>query len=89
MFDPFPGYTNSPLGPYSSGLAILPSDTVDLPVVPAMVWCGSAGDLRVTLLNGETVTIKVSQSALAAGYLIRATRIFATGTTAADIVLFW
>lgn len=65
--------------------AVTPSNTEDLPDgVAAAVYVGVSGDLKVDTQKGETVTL----TALAAGVFhpIPVRRIYATGTSATDIV---
>lgn len=70
--------------PATRGYAITPGDGTDLSFATRAVWVGGAGDLTVTLLGGDTVTL----SAIPAGTLIpiRAKQVAATGTTATLIV---
>jgi hypothetical protein len=65
---------------------VTPSNTVDLTYVSRALVIGTAGDVKVTTLGGETVTLP----AVPAGILpLRVTRVFATGTTAASISALW
>lgn len=72
------------VGPAGGGFAITPSDSVDLVQVCRGVYVGTAGDLKVTMPWGGTLTFKN----LAAGMIhpIAAKRVFATGTAATDII---
>ena len=71
------------LGAATAGVAVTPSDSVDLTTPSRMVWVGSLGDLHVTMGGAE-----VTFTAVPAGTMlpIVVTRIWATGTTAGDIV---
>lgn len=64
--------------------AVTNSDTVDFAHASKRLWVGTAGNVKLNTLGGETVTY----NAVPAGtYLqVRATRVFATGTTASNIV---
>ena len=64
--------------------AITPHDSNNLSKPTRGLYVGVAGDVKVVSLDGNTVTFK----ALAAGQIhwIRCTRVFATGTTATDVV---
>jgi hypothetical protein len=64
--------------------AITPSDAANLAKPTRGLYVGVSGDLVVDSLDGNQVTFV----ALAAGQLhpIRCTRVYATGTTATDIV---
>jgi hypothetical protein len=74
----------SMLFPAKHAFAVAPADGADLAVVTRGLYVGTAGDVKVTTNGGDTVTFKN----LAAGLIhpIRASRVFATGTTATDIV---
>lgn len=70
--------------PADNGTVITPSDSTDLAYVSRAIVLGTAGALKVTFLGGNVTTLP----AQAAGYLwpIRVSRVWATGTTATDIV---
>jgi hypothetical protein len=70
--------------PALDGVAISPSDTVDLANASRGIYCGTAGDLTVTLYGGE----KLVFVGLVGGVIhpISASRIWNTGTTAGNIV---
>ncbi len=72
-----------PNGPAVGASAIAPSDANTIPVTRG-IYVGTAGDLKADFVNGGTVTLK----GLAAGIVhpLRLTRVYATGTSAADIV---
>lgn len=69
------------------GLACVPNDSTDFVKLPTdAIYVGTAGDVKVTLQSGAVVTFK----ALAPGlYRISPRRIWATGTTALDIVVLY
>lgn len=73
--------------PYSSGAAVTPNDGTDLAYVTRALWIGGAGNLKVTLLDGSAVTL----NGCAAGQVVpvRAARVWATGTTATNIVALY
>ena len=62
---------------------VTPSDTVDLQYLTRSVYVGVAGDLKVTLKSGNDITYT---NAHIGRHFIRASRIWATGTTATGIV---
>ena len=63
---------------------IAPHDTNDLTYVTRAIWVGTGGNLKVTLLGGETVTYKnLANGTEKVGFF---TRVFATGTTATDLI---
>lgn len=70
----------SPLDdPYISAFAIVPSDTVDLAVLPRGIYCGGVGNLKVDMADGTTVTFTANPIGIVLP--IRARRVYATGTT--------
>lgn len=72
--------------PFDHAVAIVPHDVNDLTVVMRGFWIGTAGDLKVIMKGGETVV----WPGLTVGYHpIRASRVFATGTTASGIIGGW
>lgn len=70
--------------PAVNAFAVTPNDSTDLATATRGIYAGGAGDLKVTTLGGDTVTFV----GLAAGVIhpIRVARVFATGTTATNIV---
>jgi hypothetical protein len=82
--DRYEGEGDDLLSPASEGAAVTPSDTLALPTASKRMWVGGAGNVKVLTTGGSTVTY----TAVPAGtYLqVRASQVFATGTTATDIV---
>jgi hypothetical protein len=76
--------TNLINAPALNGAVVTPSDSADLPNVARGVYCGTAGDLKVTTINGDVITF----TSLVGGVIhpICAARIWSTGTTAANII---
>lgn len=69
--------------PAFNAFTITPNDGANLAQTARGLYVGVAGDLKLTLPGGGTVTLKN----VSAGILpVAATKIFATGTTATDIV---
>lgn len=69
----------------NGAVAVTPSDTVDLVTKPTKgVYIGGAGNLKADMSDGTTVTFNV----LAVGVIhcLSVKRIYATGTTATNIV---
>ncbi len=85
--NPFESHATPHPGTFDNALAITPDDNAELPVVPSLIWLGTPGDVRITALNGETVTLKNPSNMQF--MIVRGTRIHASGTTAGDIVLLW
>lgn len=84
MTDPFANTQPSLSGPATSGFSVTPDDDADLARASRALYVGSAGDLAVRMLTGETVTL----AAVPAGSLLplRVRRVLAAGTTATAIV---
>ncbi|WP_086606502.1 spike base protein, RCAP_Rcc01079 family [Erythrobacter donghaensis] len=83
--DPFANAADSLTSPAGNCFAIVPSDTVDLPVNAKAIYIGSGGNLVVLAMNAAApVTLR---NTIAGSILdIRVRRILATGTTAQDLV---
>lgn len=85
--DIFSGQPTKLDDPYSYGVAVTPSDSVDLSDMTRGIYVGGAGAVSLLLGGGQTVILP----AVPAGTMlrIRAKRINATGTTATNIVGLW
>lgn len=68
----------------TGGAAITANDSTDLPEVYSGLYIGGAGNLKVDLLDGSTVTF----TGLLVGtiYPFTVKRVYATGTTATNII---
>lgn len=75
---------NAPTYPAASAFAITPNDSAELDTVTRYIYVGTAGNLKVVMMNGETVTL----NNLAAGtpHPLRVRKVFANGTSATNIV---
>jgi hypothetical protein len=74
--------------PACDGVAVTPSDTVDLSTVSTYLWIGGAGSggLVVTMVNGTKLTF----AGVGVGMLpLRVSRVWSTGTTVTAIVALW
>ncbi|MGH2538225.1 MAG: spike base protein, RCAP_Rcc01079 family [Candidatus Promineifilaceae bacterium] len=71
------------IAPAAGAEAVTPSDSAVI-VPTRALYVGAAGDLRVELLDGSTVTF----SGIAAGVLhpLQVRRVYSTGTTSTGIV---
>lgn len=90
IIDPFNTETVTRDAPPRNAMEITPSDTDDLPVLPTYVWAERADGERLALrvqMGAEAVTVNFDGQGN--GLSISPTRIFATGTTASRIILFW
>ncbi|MGX2958055.1 spike base protein, RCAP_Rcc01079 family [Peribacillus sp. JNUCC 23] len=66
-------------------ILVVPNDSTDLTTTPTKgIYIGGTGDLKVTMLDGTTVTFKsISAGAI---HPLSVKRVFATGTTATNIL---
>lgn len=74
----------SPSAPATRGEAVTPHDVNELARVSRALYVGGAGDLKVTMAEGDELTF----SAVPAGSVLplRVKKVFSTGTTATLIV---
>ena len=77
------GFSLTPDSCAGSAVAITPADS-DLSAVQRSLYIGSAGNLKVTTVNGHEVTF----SNVVAGSILPVTvkRVWSTGTTASSII---
>jgi hypothetical protein len=87
MADTFKNHTQNLTAPPSAAAEITPSDTAELSFATRAIYVGTAGNLRLRMLDGSTVTLTNLQSG--AMYALRSDRIMATGTTAGGLVGLW
>lgn len=84
--DPFSASQTDPSVtiPAVHAFSITGNDGSDLTFVTRGLYVGAAGDVKIDMLGGETVTF----SSLSAGVIhpIRAKRVYSTGTTATGIL---
>ncbi|MEO9630955.1 MAG: hypothetical protein ABJG14_11005 [Sulfitobacter sp.] len=81
----FENYSAGKTDGISKAVAVTPNDSADLPFVTTGIYLGTSGDVCVDFLNGgQNIVMKD----LAAGmwHPIVATRVYATGTAAEDIL---
>jgi hypothetical protein len=78
----------SPTFPMYPGgaLVVTPSDTVNL-TYPSVIYVGTAGNVRVMTAEGDTVTFV----GLAAGAVVpvQVIRVYATSTTASNLIAIY
>ncbi len=86
MNDPFASHAVGLSAPIVDAIDISPDDGADLTVTSRALYVGGAGDVRLTLAGGRTVTLRAVQ---VGWHPVRARRVWATGTTATDIVAGW
>lgn len=84
MADPFQTYQPGLDAPASSAFAITPNDSTDLATSTRAIYVGTAGDLKATFINDTNpVTLK---NVAVGEHPYRLKRVYATLTTAADLV---
>lgn len=82
-FDQFPYLSSFIDAPATHAQAVTPNDAVDLTNVSRALWVGGGGDVKVTMLDGTTLTFV----AMTIGWHpLRVSRVWATLTTATSIV---
>lgn len=80
--NPFAHRARSIQGPATDALPVTPDDTTDLPLVAIALYVETAGTVVVDTVAGETRTLAVTDFSILP---LGATRVRATGTTAAGI----
>lgn len=83
MTDKFSTYAESLESPPSNLIAVTPDDAADLPSASRGLNVAQGGMVRVTTVGGTTGTLMIEAGGV---FPLRATRIWATGTTATGIV---
>ena len=86
MSDTFQTYQPSLQSPPDRAAAITPSDGTDLAAATRAINVSDPGYVKVTTVGGDTVTLYVAGGVI---FPIRALRVWATGTTATEIVGLW
>lgn len=85
MVDKFKNRESSLESPARRAEAVTPNDTADLPNFSRALYVGGAGDIQVTTVGGDTITLTN-----ASGFLpLCVARVHATGTIASGIVALW
>lgn len=84
--DPFASSSSGLSSPAAHAAAVTPDDATDLTTAPRALFLGAGGDVKVTMVGGETVTFTNAPQ----GYNpLRVTRVWSTGTTATNITAVW
>ena len=82
--DRFDAYLSNLDSPAVNAVAVTPSDSVDLAIASRALYIGVSGDVRVDMQGGGAAVTFVG---VPVGILpIRASRVYATSTTATNIV---
>ncbi len=84
MADTFETFNEGLESPATAGVAVTPSDVTVLSQTSRAIYVGTAGDITVTMADGNDVTF----ANVPAGTIlpIRCTYVKSTGTDASDIV---
>lgn len=83
--DAFKNRESSLESPARRAEVVTPSDIADLPNSTRALYVGGAGDIEVTTVGGDTVTLTA-----ASGFLpLCVSRVHAAGTSATGIVALW
>lgn len=85
MIDTFSDHSSDISAPPSNAVQITPSDTADLSYLTRAIYVGIQGDLRILTHNNQEVIYKN----ILGIKVIRAKRVFATGTTAGALIAEW
>ena len=83
MSDPFEHHTNGLESPATALAPVIPDDTTDLVTPSRALNVAQAGFVRVTTTEGSEATLYI---AAGLAFPVRVRRVWATGTTATDIV---
>lgn len=85
MVDTFDSHATSITSPPSNAAPVTPDDATDLPFVSRAIYIGAPGDVRVLTLGGQDLTYR----GLSGTKVLRVVRVFASGTTAGEIIAEW
>ena len=88
MADNFSNYQMSLDAPAEHAAAVTPNDSTDLTTSARALYVGTAGNVVLDTVGGET-SITFSNVAAGSWLEVRAARVRATGTTASNIVAVW
>jgi hypothetical protein len=86
MYDKFEGHAPGLNSPPSHLWTVTPDDDHDLPVASRGLNVEVGGSIRVTTIEGDEGTVHVAAGVV---FPIRASRIWATGTTATGIAVLY
>lgn len=80
-----------PSTPYQArkAKAVTPSDTADLSPYAKAIYVGGAGDVRCILVDSSDLEAVTFVGMAVGWHPIQVRRVFATGTTATNIVAVW
>ena len=84
MQDAFANHTVGLTAPATRPEAITPNDDAELTRATRGLYVGQTGNVRFQSVTGDVVTMANMQGGIL--YPVRITKVFATGTTATDLV---
>lgn len=84
MADNYKSHQSGLESPAEAGASLTPSDSAMLPNATRAIYVGGGGQLRVTLVSGDTVTLNGVLAGMI--YPLRVAQVLATGTTATGLV---
>ncbi|RDE05435.1 spike base protein, RCAP_Rcc01079 family [Sphingomonas aracearum] len=89
MADKFGPYVDTPTAPSRHVTTLVPSDSTDLTDTPKGIYVGTGGDVKLIAVDAPASAPGVTFKNVPAGSLlpVRARRVLATGTTAADMLV--
>lgn len=87
MADVFASYRSGLESPASNAAAVTPNDSTDLETDARALWVGTSGNVKIDTTGGQTVTFV----GVIGGSIVpmRTRRVYATGTTASNILAIW
>lgn len=87
MADAYKNHQGGLSSPAGNAATVSPHDTTPLADTSRAIYIGTAGNLAMTFIGGQSVTL----TNVAAGqiYPFRVTHVLSTGTTAGGIVALW
>jgi hypothetical protein len=86
MDDVFKSHAEGLSSPPTHAFAVIPDDATDLQQPSRCINVGITGNVLVTMLGNEIVTLRVAAGVT---FPVRARRIWATGTTATNLVVMY
>jgi hypothetical protein len=86
MTDTFVAHHTSLQSPATNAYSATPNDDTDLAFFSRALNVSTSGTVRLTTVGGDVATVFI---AAGTAFPIRARRIWATGTTATDIVVLY
>jgi hypothetical protein len=88
MADKFESNATGLTSPADSAASVTPNDSTDLTTATRGLYIGGAGNVKVDMV-GEGTAVVYSGLVVGTVYPIRVTRVYATDTTATNIVALW